>query len=105
MPNVIETQGLSKCFAGFIAVSNVEPRIAEGSIHGLVGPKGPGKTTCLNLLTKFMEPSAGRIFHRGEDITALKPAKVSRRGIVRSFQISAVFPHLTVRDKYPGRSS
>jgi branched-chain amino acid transport system ATP-binding protein len=98
MPNVIETRGLSKSFAGFIAVSNVELRIAEGSIHGLIGPNGAGKTTCFNLLTKFMEPSAGSIFHRGEDITALKPVKVARRGIVRSFQISAVFPHLTVLD-------
>ena len=98
MTNVIETQALTKQFKGFVAVSNVNLCVAEGSIHGLIGPNGAGKTTCFNLLTKFLEPSTGRIFHRGEDITGLKPAAVARRGVVRSFQISAVFPHLTVRD-------
>jgi branched-chain amino acid transport system ATP-binding protein len=98
MANIIETQALTKQFKGFVAVSNVDLAIAEGSIHGLIGPNGAGKTTCFNLLTKFLEPSAGRIFHRGEDITALKPTAVARRGVVRSFQISAVFPHLTVLD-------
>ncbi|MBV8427786.1 MAG: ABC transporter ATP-binding protein [Hyphomicrobiales bacterium] len=98
MANVIETQALTKQFKGFVAVSNVDLKIAEGSIHGLIGPNGAGKTTCFNLLTKFLEPSGGRIFHRGEDITGLKPAAIARRGVVRSFQISAVFPHLTVRD-------
>ena len=98
MANVIETQALTKQFKGFVAVSNVDLRVAEGSIHGLIGPNGAGKTTCFNLLTKFLEPSTGRIFHRGEDITGLKPAAVARRGVVRSFQISAVFPHLSVRD-------
>ncbi|SDR56118.1 amino acid/amide ABC transporter ATP-binding protein 1, HAAT family [Rhizobiales bacterium GAS191] len=98
MANVIETQSLTKQFKGFVAVSNVDLRVAEGSIHGLIGPNGAGKTTCFNLLTKFLEPSGGRIFHRGEDITGLKPAAIARRGVVRSFQISAVFPHLTVRD-------
>jgi branched-chain amino acid transport system ATP-binding protein len=98
MANVIETQGLTKQFKGFLAVSNVDLRVAEGSIHGLIGPNGAGKTTCFNLLTKFVEPSSGRIFHRGEDITGLKPAAIARRGVVRSFQISAVFPHLSVRD-------
>ena len=98
MANVIETQALTKQFKGFVAVSNVDLKIAEGSIHGLIGPNGAGKTTCFNLLTKFLEPSGGRIFHRGEDITGMKPAAIARRGVVRSFQISAVFPHLTVRD-------
>jgi branched-chain amino acid transport system ATP-binding protein len=98
MANVIETQALTKQFKGFVAVSNVDLRVAEGSIHGLIGPNGAGKTTCFNLLTKFLEPSGGRIFHRGEDITGLKPAAIARRGVVRSFQISAVFPHLSVRD-------
>jgi len=98
MANVIETQALTKQFKGFVAVSNVDLRVAEGSIHGLIGPNGAGKTTCFNLLTKFLEPSAGRIYHRGEDITGLKPAAIARRGVVRSFQISAVFPHLSVRD-------
>lgn len=98
MANVIETQALTKQFKGFVAVSNVDLKVAEGSIHGLIGPNGAGKTTCFNLLTKFLEPSGGRIFHRGEDITGMEPAAIARRGVVRSFQISAVFPHLTVRD-------
>jgi branched-chain amino acid transport system ATP-binding protein len=96
MGNILETQSLSKRFGGFTALSNVDLRIAEGSIHGLIGANGAGKTTCFNLLTKFLEPSQGRILHRGEDITAMKPAAVARRGMVRSFQISAVFPHLSV---------
>jgi branched-chain amino acid transport system ATP-binding protein len=98
MANIIETRGLTKQFKGFVAVSNVDLRVAEGSVHGLIGPNGAGKTTCFNLLTKFLEPSAGRILHRGEDITGLAPAAIARRGVVRSFQISAVFPHLSVLD-------
>jgi branched-chain amino acid transport system ATP-binding protein len=96
MGNILETQSLTKQFRGFTALSNVDLRIEEGSIHGLIGPNGAGKTTCFNLLTKFLEPSKGRILHQGEDITAMKPAAVARRGVVRSFQISAVFPHLSV---------
>jgi len=98
MATILETQSLSKQFKGFLALSNVNLRVTEGSIHGLIGPNGAGKTTCFNLLTKFLEPSRGRILHHGEDITRLKPAAVARRGVVRSFQISAVFPHLTVLD-------
>ena len=98
MAYVIETDGLTKQFKGFVAVSNVSLRVAEGSVHGLIGPNGAGKTTCFNLLTKFLEPTSGRILYRDEDITGLKPAAVARRGIVRSFQISAVFPHLSVLD-------
>lgn len=98
MNHAIKTEGLSKQFGGFIAVSNVDLCVAEGSIHGLIGPNGAGKTTCFNLLTKFLEPTSGSIYHRGEDITRMKPANVARRGVVRSFQISAVFPQLTVLD-------
>jgi len=96
MANILETQSLSKRFGGFTALSSVDLRVEEGSIHGLIGANGAGKTTCFNLLTKFLEPSQGRILHRGEDITGMKPAAVARRGMVRSFQISAVFPHLSV---------
>jgi branched-chain amino acid transport system ATP-binding protein len=96
MGNILETRSLSKRFGGFAALSNVDLRVEEGSIHGLIGANGAGKTTCFNLLTKFLEPSNGRILHRGEDITKMKPAAVARRGMVRSFQISAVFPHLSV---------
>jgi branched-chain amino acid transport system ATP-binding protein len=95
---VLETVDLSKDFAGFVAVRSVNLRVARGSIHAMIGPNGAGKTTCFNLLTKFLTPSRGRILFDGRDITALKPAEVARLGMVRSFQISAVFPHLTVME-------
>jgi len=95
---VLETDGLSKQFKGFLAVSDVSLKVREGSIHALIGPNGAGKTTVFNLITKFLEPSGGRIRYRGRDITAAKPAAVAREGMVRSFQISAVFPHLTVME-------
>jgi branched-chain amino acid transport system ATP-binding protein len=93
---ILETQGLTKEFAGFVAVHGIDLRIARGTIHALIGPNGAGKTTCFNLLTKFLRPTRGRIVYNGRDITALAPADVARLGLVRSFQISAVFPHLTV---------
>src|SRR5260221_4424676 len=92
---ILETHGLTKQFAGFWAVRDVNLRVRRGSIHALIGPNGAGKTTCFNLLTKFLKPSAGQIRYKGQDITALAPADVARLGLVRSFQISAVFPHLT----------
>ncbi|GAB0113242.1 ABC transporter ATP-binding protein [Acidisoma sp. C75] len=92
---VLETSGLTKSFRGFTAVDGVSLRVVQGSVHALIGPNGAGKTTCFNLLTKFLQPSAGRILFRGEDITRAKPADVARRGLVRSFQISAVFGRLT----------
>src|SRR6202049_2605817 len=92
---ILETHGLTKEFAGFFAVRDVDLRVRRGSIHALIGPNGAGKTTCFNLLTKFLRPSAGTILYKGQDITALAPAEVARLGLVRSFQISAVFPHLT----------
>ncbi len=95
---VLTTHGLTRDFRGFVAVAGVDLAIAEGSIHGLIGPNGAGKTTCFNLLTKFLRPSAGRIRFRGRDITGLSPAAVARLGLVRSFQISAVFPHLSARE-------
>src|SRR6202162_2590412 len=95
MDDVLVTQGLSKSFGDFRAVSDVSLRVRRGTIHALIGPNGAGKTTCFNMLTKFIAPSAGRITFKGRDITAMKPADVARLGLVRSFQISAVFPHLT----------
>ena len=92
---ILETHGLTKEFAGFFAVRDVNLRVRRGSIHALIGPNGAGKTTCFNLLTKFLKPSAGQILYKGQDITAMAPADVARLGLVRSFQISAVFPHLT----------
>ena len=93
---ILETAGLTKEFKGFVAVGDVSLKVRRGDIHALIGPNGAGKTTCFNLLTKFLEPTRGTIRYNGTDITGEKPAQIARRGIVRSFQISAVFPHLTV---------
>ncbi len=93
---ILETRQLTKEFKGFTAVSDVNLRVARGSIHALIGPNGAGKTTCFNLLTKFLEPTSGSIHFNGQDITRERPAQIARRGIIRSFQISAVFPHLTL---------
>jgi branched-chain amino acid transport system ATP-binding protein len=93
---VLETEDLTKEFAGFVAVRSVNLRVARGGIHALIGPNGAGKTTVFNLLSKFLRPTRGRIVFDGRDVTALEPADVARLGLVRSFQISAVFPHLTV---------
>jgi branched-chain amino acid transport system ATP-binding protein len=93
---ILETRGLTKDFAGFVAVNGVDLKVRRGQIHALIGPNGAGKTTFFNLLTKFLSPSRGQILYRGEDITLATPAEVARRGMVRSFQVSAVFPHLTV---------
>jgi len=95
---ILETHGLTKEFRGFAAVRGVDLAVRRGTIHALIGPNGAGKTTVFNLLTKFLEPSAGTIRYKGRDITREKPADVARLGMVRSFQISAVFPHLTVRE-------
>ena len=92
---ILETHGLTKEFAGFVAVSEVNLKVRRGTIHALIGPNGAGKTTCFNLLTKFLKPSRGQILYNGHDITTMAPADVARLGLVRSFQISAVFPHLT----------
>jgi len=93
---ILETHGLVKAFKGFLAVDGVSLRVRRGEIHALIGPNGAGKTTFFNLLTKFLQPTSGSIFYRGKDITREKPAEIARRGIVRSFQICAVFPQLSV---------
>ena len=95
---ILETRDLTKEFRGFAAVRGVDLKVRRGTIHALIGPNGAGKTTVFNLLTKFLEPTGGRILYNGRDITAERPADVARLGLVRSFQISAVFPHLSVRD-------
>jgi branched-chain amino acid transport system ATP-binding protein len=94
--SILETRGLTKEFQGFVAVDGVDLRVRRGSIHALIGPNGAGKTTVFNLLTRFLPATSGAIVYDGEDVTRLRPAVVARRGLVRSFQISAVFPHLTV---------
>ena len=95
---ILEARELGKSFAGFRAVNNVNLKIRSGTIHALIGPNGAGKTTLFNLLTKFLPPTQGQILFKGRDITSLAPADVARLGLCRSFQISAVFPHLSVRD-------
>jgi branched-chain amino acid transport system ATP-binding protein len=92
---ILETRGLSKEFRGFVAVKNVDLRVERGTIHALIGPNGAGKTTCFNLLTRFLPATAGTIVYKGHDITHDSAATVARKGLVRSFQISAIFPHFT----------
>jgi branched-chain amino acid transport system ATP-binding protein len=95
-PLLLETRGLRKDFRGFVAVAGVDLKVRRGTIHALIGPNGAGKTTVFNLLTKFISPSAGVILYQGRDITRARPADVARLGMVRSFQVSATFPNLTV---------
>ena len=93
---ILETRNLTKGFKGFIAVNDVNFKVKRGSIHALIGPNGAGKTTFFNLLTKFLTPTTGTILYNGDDITSQAPEQIAHRGVIRSFQISAVFPHLTV---------
>jgi branched-chain amino acid transport system ATP-binding protein len=93
---ILQTERLTKEFKGFVAVDKVDLRVRRGDIHALIGPNGAGKTTCFNLLTKFLTPTSGRIVFNGNEITHDTPARIAERGVIRSFQISAVFPHMTV---------
>ena len=93
---ILETRGLTKEFKGFVAVNGIDLSVKRGTIHALIGPNGAGKTTCFNLLTHFLTPTRGQIFFNGQEITGSRPSTIARMGLVRSFQISAVFPHLTV---------
>ena len=93
---ILETRKLTKEFKGFVAVKDVDLRIRRGTIHALIGPNGAGKTTCFNLLTHFLTPTRGQIFYDGQEITGQRPAAIARQGLVRSFQISAVFPNMSV---------
>jgi len=92
---ILETKGLTRQFNGFTAVKGIDLRVRRGTIHALIGPNGAGKTTCFNLLTKFLTPTSGQIFFDDREITRAAPAAIARKGVIRSFQISAVFPHLT----------
>ena len=93
---ILETAGLTKEFRGFVAVKGVSLKVRRGTIHALIGPNGAGKTTCFNLLTKFLTPTSGRILYKGQEITSAAPAEIARQGLVRSFQISAIFPGCTL---------
>lgn len=96
--HILQAEHLSRRFGDFLAVDNVQLAVQRGHIHALIGPNGAGKTTCFNLLTKFLAPTSGRILFNGQDITADSPVQVARRGVIRSFQISAVFPNMSVLD-------
>jgi branched-chain amino acid transport system ATP-binding protein len=96
--HVLETQSLTKEFRGFTAVDDVHLKVRRHHIHALIGPNGAGKTTVFNLLTKVLTPTRGKVLFNGRDITRAKPADIARMGVVRSFQISAVFPHMTARE-------
>ncbi len=96
MSDVLTARGLTRSFSGFTAVRNVDLTVKRNTVHSVIGPNGAGKSTLFNLLTRFLEPDAGSIFYEGADITRTPPAQLARLGVVRSFQISAVFPHLTV---------
>lgn len=93
---ILEARGLTKEFMGFVAVKDVDLKVRRGSIHALIGPNGAGKSTCFNLLTKFSRPTKGTIVYQGQDVTQESPANLARKGMVRSFQISATFGHLTL---------
>jgi branched-chain amino acid transport system ATP-binding protein len=96
--HVLETEGLTKEFRGFTAVDDVNLKVRRHHIHALIGPNGAGKTTVFNLLTKVLAPTRGKVLYNGRDITRARPADIARMGVVRSFQISAVFPHMTARE-------
>src|SRR6056297_2129204 len=96
MAIALQAKGLTKEFKGFVAVNDVDLSVEKRSIHALIGPNGAGKTTCFNLLTKFLQPTRGTIIYEGRDITRMKPTDIARLGMVRSFQISAIFPDLSV---------
>ncbi|HKM25926.1 MAG TPA: ABC transporter ATP-binding protein [Thiopseudomonas sp.] len=93
---ILETRGLTKEFRGFTAVNNVDLKVQKGHIHALIGPNGAGKTTFFNLLTHFLPPTRGEISFQGKAITGTKANQIAKLGLVRSFQISAVFGQMTV---------
>jgi len=98
VPAMLCTHGLRKEFRGFVAVDDVDLRVAAGSVHALVGPNGAGKTTLFNVLSGVVAPSAGRVELAGRDVTGLPPERIARLGVARSFQITSLFPALTARE-------
>lgn len=97
---ILSTKGLTKEFAGFLAVDEVDLTVHEEELHGLIGPNGAGKTTTFNLITGELEPTTGSIQFNGDDITGESPVDITRRGIGRSFQLLQFFPELSVREHF-----
>ena len=95
---VLRARGLTKSFRGYVAVNGINLAVRAGEIHALIGPNGAGKTTVFNLISKFLTPTAGEIFYRGENVTGASAADIARMGLVRSFQVSATFQQLNVRE-------
>jgi len=95
---ILRTEGLSKRFGGLLAVNNLSFSLAGSRLHAIIGPNGAGKTTLFNLVSGLLAPDEGRVFFRGQDITGLKPHRISRLGIKRTLQIKSVFPRLTVAE-------
>jgi branched-chain amino acid transport system ATP-binding protein len=91
----LSTSGLDKSFGSLEVAKNVEISLPTGVRYALIGPNGAGKTTLINLITGMLRPNAGQIFLSGEDITSLDPEERVKRGLVRTFQITTLFPHLT----------
>ena len=98
MTNILEVRNLTKRFGGLTAVSDVSFDIKNGKIVSLIGPNGAGKTTTFSMLTGLVEPTSGSVRYKGEEITKLPAYKVSKKGIVTTFQKTKVFPTLTVEE-------
>jgi branched-chain amino acid transport system ATP-binding protein len=96
MTALLETRGLVKAFGGLRAVDGVDLVVEQGRIHAVIGPNGAGKTTLFNVITGHLRPTAGRVLFRGQDITGWPPHRVARAGLARTFQITNIFPRLTV---------
>ena len=96
--SLLQVDSVSRHFSSLIAVNNVSMTVEAGELRAIIGPNGAGKTTFFNLISGFLRPSSGRIFFDGEDVTSLLPARRVWRGIARTFQVTEVFPELSVRE-------
>ena len=94
--SILRLDGITRRFGGLVAVDNVSLDIAEKGITAIIGPNGAGKTTLFNIISGFMTPSAGRVTFAGEDITSMRPDRIAKRGLIRTFQLVQLFESLTV---------
>jgi branched-chain amino acid transport system ATP-binding protein len=95
---LLEVNGITKTFGGLTAILDVSFQVSEGEILGLIGPNGAGKTTAFNLISGYYRPDGGRVYFKGTDITALKPNKICKLGLTRTFQKVQPFLHMTVME-------